>query len=62
MSQAVSSRPLTAEDLVRAPISPLGICGEQSGLAKGLSPSSIFPVDIISPWLSMLIYHLENKQ
>jgi hypothetical protein len=46
MAQVVSRRPLTAEDRVRAWVSPCGICGQsrQSGTGTGLSPtSSVFP-------------------
>jgi hypothetical protein len=40
MAQAVSRRPLTAE----ARVSPRGICGGQSGIGTGFSPStSVFP-------------------
>jgi hypothetical protein len=44
IAQAVSRRPLTAEVRVRAGVSLCGICGGQSGIRKGFSPSSlIFP-------------------
>jgi hypothetical protein len=37
MAQAVSSRLLTAEALVRAPVSSAGISDEQSGTGQGFS-------------------------
>jgi hypothetical protein len=40
MAQAVSRRPLTAEDLVRSRVSPCRICGRQSGTGTGFSPST----------------------
>jgi hypothetical protein len=44
MAQAVSRRPLTAEDRVRSRVGPCGICGGQSGTGIGVSPStSVFP-------------------
>jgi hypothetical protein len=44
MAQAVSRRPLTAEARVRSRVSPCGICGGQSGIGTGFSPStSVFP-------------------
>jgi hypothetical protein len=56
MAQAVSGRPVTAEDLVRVRVSPCGICGVQSDTGTGFSPSSsVFPVNIIPPWLSILV-------
>jgi hypothetical protein len=63
MAQAVSRRHLTAEASVRARVSPCGICGGQSGAGTGLSPSSsVFPVKIIPPYLSILMYHLGDEQ
>jgi hypothetical protein len=53
IAQVISRRPLTAETLVRARVSP---CGGQSGSGTGFPPIlSIFPVSIIPPWLSTLI-------
>jgi hypothetical protein len=62
MAQAVSHRPLIAEAQGRARVSPCGIYGEQNGSGTGFSlSSSVFPVSIIPPWLSILIY-LRGKQ
>jgi hypothetical protein len=63
MAQAVSRRPLTAETRVCARVSPCGICGGQSGIGAGVSPSSsVFRGNIIPPSLSILIYNLGNEQ
>jgi hypothetical protein len=40
MDQTVIRRPLTAEDRVRARVSPSRICDGQSGTGTGFSPSS----------------------
>jgi hypothetical protein len=40
MAQAVSRRPVTAEERVRARVSPCGICGGQSRTGIKCSPSS----------------------
>ena len=40
MVQAVSRRPPTAEALVQSRVSPYGICGGQSGIRTGFSPST----------------------
>jgi hypothetical protein len=59
MAQVVIRRPLTAEAWVRARVCLCGICGGQSGTGTEFSQSSsISPVIIIPPWLSILIYHL----
>jgi hypothetical protein len=56
MAQAVSRRPLTAEARVRDRVSQCWIFGEQSDIRTDFSPSSsVFPVSIIQPWLSILI-------
>jgi hypothetical protein len=39
MAQAISRRPLTAEDRVRVWVSPCGIYGGQNGTGRGFSPS-----------------------
>jgi hypothetical protein len=62
MVLAVRRQHLTAEARIRPQVSPCEICGEQSGTGRGFSPSSsVFPVNIIPPWLSILIYHLEDE-
>ena len=44
MDQAVSRRPVTAEDLVRSKVSACEICGIQSGSGTGFSHmTSFFP-------------------
>jgi hypothetical protein len=48
MAQVVSRRPLTAEARVRARVNPCEICGGQSGIGTGFSPSSsVFPCQYI---------------
>jgi hypothetical protein len=54
MAQAVSRRPLTAEDRVPSRVSPCGICGEQYGPGTGFfSPRvlRVSPVNFIPPVL-----------
>jgi hypothetical protein len=44
VAQAVSRRPFTAEFRVRSRVRPCGICGGQSGIGAGFSPSTlVFP-------------------
>jgi hypothetical protein len=59
MARLVSSRPLTAEAWVSAWFSPCGICSGQSGTETGFLQVLRFSlVNIIPPWLTILIYHL----
>jgi hypothetical protein len=61
--QTVSLRPFTVETLVRTRDIPCGICGGQHGTGTSFSMSySGFPVNIIPPSLSILIYHLGDEQ
>jgi hypothetical protein len=63
MAQAVSRRPLIAEDWVRVRVILCVIYGGQSGTGTGFSPSSSIPPDnIIPPWLSTLVYHLGDEK
>jgi hypothetical protein len=63
VAQAVGHRRLTAEVWVRAQFCPCGIFGVLNGIETGFSPnSSVFPVNIIPPWLSILIHHLGDGQ
>jgi hypothetical protein len=47
---------------IRARVSPCGNCRGKMALGQvGLSPrSSIFPINVIPPWLFTLIYHLDE--
>jgi hypothetical protein len=63
MAQAPSHQPVSAEALIHTQVSPCGIFGGQSDTGIGFSPiSSVSLINIIPPWLSMLIYHLGNEQ
>jgi hypothetical protein len=62
-SMAVSRQPLTAEALVRALLSPCGICGGQSGSETGFFRLLRFsPVNIIPPSLFILACHMGDDQ
>jgi hypothetical protein len=61
MAQAFSRRTLTADARVRARFVVCGICGGQCGTETGFTPSySVFPVNIIPPWLFILTNHLRD--
>jgi hypothetical protein len=54
--------PFSAEVGVRVLVITSGICGGQGGIGTRFSPSSsLFPVSVIPPWLSILIYHLGDE-
>jgi hypothetical protein len=51
------------QNYAEAQVSQCGIRGGQSGTETRISPSSSFsPVNIIPPWLSILMYHLGDEQ
>jgi hypothetical protein len=63
MAQVISHQPFNVEAWIHARVSPCGIYGGQSGAGAGFSPSSsVSPVSIISPWLSILIHRLGRPQ
>jgi hypothetical protein len=63
VAQAVIRQSPKAEARVRARFSQCGTCYGQSGTGTGVSPSSsIFLVNIISPWHSILIHRLGDEQ
>jgi hypothetical protein len=63
VAQAAGHRRLNAEVWVRAQFCPCWIFGVLNGIETGFSPiSSVFPVNIIPPWLSILIHHLGDGQ
>jgi hypothetical protein len=63
MTQAVSHGLLTTEAWVHAEVTPCGICSRQSGTGTGYFPNySIFPVNIIPLWFSILISHAGDEQ
>jgi hypothetical protein len=60
VAQAVSRRPLTAEETVRSQVNACEICGGQRGTGTGFSPSTpVSSVSIIPPMLHThsSIYH-----
>jgi hypothetical protein len=62
MVQAVRRRSLTAEAMVRAWVSLCGTCGGHSAIGTVfLRIFLFFPVKIVPPGLSMLIYHLVDE-
>jgi hypothetical protein len=64
MVQAVCHWPVTIETQVFTQVSACGIYGGQSGTGTGLffGVPQFSPASIISLWLSILIYHLGDKQ
>jgi hypothetical protein len=55
MAQAVSRRPVTAEERFRSPVSLYGICGGQSGTGTGFSPTTlVFPCQFLSTGAPLL--------
>jgi hypothetical protein len=63
MAQAVSRRPLTAEDRVRARVNPCGICGGQSDTGTGIFPKSFgFLLSVSFHRDSPYSYHLGDEQ
>jgi hypothetical protein len=57
----VSHWSLTAEGRVRARVIPCGICGQSGTGEVSLRVIRISPVDIVPPWLSILMYHLGDE-
>jgi hypothetical protein len=58
MAQAVRPRSLNAEARVRKRFSPSEICCKQSGNGTVfLRFLRLFPVNIIPPWLTILLHH-----
>jgi hypothetical protein len=52
-----------AEAWIRDWVSPTGIYGGQRVTETSFSlSSSVFPVNIIPPWVAILIYHLVDEQ
>jgi hypothetical protein len=62
MAQAISCQPLTTEAQVRAHVSHVGFVVDEVALGQVSFPSSVFPVNIILSWLSILIYCLGDEQ
>jgi hypothetical protein len=57
MAQVFSRLPLTTEARIRSPVGLCGICGGRSVIGTGFTQTSwVFPVNVIPPWLSVLIY------
>jgi hypothetical protein len=60
--QAFSRRPLTTEARVRARVSPCELYGGKSGTGiVFLGVFGLYPVNIIPPLFSILIYHLGDE-
>jgi hypothetical protein len=61
IAQAVGRRPLTAESWCLVRVRPWEIWGQNYTGTGYPSSSSVSPVNNIPPWLSMLVYHLGDK-
>jgi hypothetical protein len=59
MAQAVSHLPFTAKSRVCARVSHVGFVIYKVTLGQVFS---VFPVNIITPWLSILKYYLGDEQ
>jgi hypothetical protein len=60
MAQAVSRRRLTTEVRVRDPVIHVGFVVIK--VALGQVSLRYYPLNIIPPWLSMLMYHVGDEQ
>jgi hypothetical protein len=62
MVLAVSCRLLISKAPVRTRVRICGICDGQSGNGPGFSPShTVYPVAIIPPWLTILVFYLGDE-
>jgi hypothetical protein len=62
MAQAVSRRPVTVEARVRGRVSPCGISGGRNNIETVFIRVLLFaPVSVIPPWLSILIWGMNNR-
>jgi hypothetical protein len=62
MAQAVSRRSVNAVDLVRARVSPCGICDEQSGTDTGFSEFFGLPLSVSFHRRITLTYRLRDEK
>jgi hypothetical protein len=61
MAQAVSRRPLIAENRLRSRVSVCVICGGQSGTGTSFSPSTlVFPCQFLSTGAILLVKITKN--
>jgi hypothetical protein len=63
MAQAVSSRPVTAEDRIRAWSVHVGVVVDKVALGQVFLRVHQFSPDNINPqWLSILVYHVGDEK
>jgi hypothetical protein len=63
MAQTVSRRPFPTKDRVRPGSIRVGFAVDRVAMGQVFFPSfSVFSVNIIPPWLSMVIYRLGHEQ